>query len=310
MPKSNNILIVLLGPTGVGKTDVSIHLSTIFDAPILSCDSRQFFREMRVGTAVPTPEQLSSAEHYFIGSKSVTERYSCGMFELDAVALLDRLYVSHQFAMLVGGSMLYIDAVCRGIDDFPTPDPEIRKRLHAQLRTNGLESLTAQLKHLDPDYYNQVDLRNSQRVIKALEVCLQTGRTYTSFLTEPAKPRPFRIVKVGLNRPREELYVRINQRVDQMMAQGLLNEAQTLYPLKHLNALNTVGYRELFDYIEGKINLNEAIDLIKRNTRRYAKRQLTWWGRDNEIRWFHPEEIDEIAEYVLNAKDHAPNVQR
>jgi len=310
MPQSTNILIVLLGPTGVGKTDASIHLSKIFDAPILSCDSRQFFREMRVGTAVPTPEQLRSAEHHFIGSKSVTERYSCGMFELDAIALLDRLFVSHQFAMLVGGSMLYIDAVCSGIDDFPAPDPEIRGRLHAQLRANGLESLTAQLKHLDPDYYNRVDLQNSQRVLKALEVCLQTGRTYTSFLTKPAKPRPFRIVKVGLNRPREELYVRINQRVDQMMAQGLLNEAQSLYPLKHLTALNTVGYRELFDYIEGKTTLNQAIDLIKRNTRRYAKRQLTWWGRDKGIRWFHPGEVDAIADYVLYTKDNAPYVQR
>lgn len=291
-------LIVLLGPTGVGKTDLSITLSNRFDAPILSSDSRQFFREMRIGTAVPTPAQLDAATHYFIGHKSIMDRYSCGMFEVDALNRLSEIHSTHNAAMLVGGSGLYIDAVCNGIDDFPTPDAELRQTLLTQLNNEGIDNLRAQLKTLDPEYYNSVDRQNPQRILKGLEVCLQTGRTYTSFLTNPKKDRPFRIIKIGLTRNREELYNRINSRVDEMMHQGLLDEAKALHPLKHLNALNTVGYRELFDYLDGKHTLETAIELIKRNSRRYAKRQLTWWGRDNEIKWFHPEQELEIVSFL------------
>lgn len=297
---SNNYLIVLLGPTGVGKTDLSIALSNTFNAPILSSDSRQFFKEMKIGTAVPTDNQLSAAPHYFIGHKSVTERYSCGMFEIDALNLLDNLYKTHKAAMLVGGSGLYIDALCNGIDDFPAPDPELRESLEKQLSEEGVEGLRAQLKLLDPDYYSSVDLKNPKRILKAIEVCLQTGKTYTSFLTNPNKQRPFQTIKIGLNRNREELYNRINQRVDGMINDGLIDEAKNLHHLKHLNALNTVGYRELFDYFDGKHNLDVAIELIKRNSRRYAKRQLTWWARDNDIRWFHPEQEEEIVEFLTD----------
>lgn len=291
-------LIVLLGPTGVGKTSASLSISKHFDAPIVSADSRQFFHEMRIGTAAPTLEQLTVAPHHLVGHKSITERYSCGMFETEALKVLNNIYQSHSMSMLVGGSMLYLDAVCNGIDDFPTPDPELRKSLENQLKTEGIESLRAQLKLLDPEHYDRVDLKNSQRVLKAVEVCLQTGKTYSSFRTNPQKERPFKTIKVGLNLPREILYERINARVDQMIEEGLVSEAKSLYPLRHHNALKTVGYREIFDYIDGKISLEKAIELIKRNSRHYAKRQLTWWARDNEIEWFNPNEIEEILAYI------------
>ena len=253
---------------------------------------------MRIGTAAPTREQLTAAPHHLVGHKSITERYSCGMFETEALKVLENLYKTHNQAMLVGGSMLYIDAVCNGIDDFPTPDPELRKALENQLKTQGIESLRAQLKLLDPEHYDRVDLKNSQRVLKAVEVCLQTGKTYSSFRTNPQKERPFKTIKVGLNLPREILYERINARVDQMIEEGLVSEAKSLYPLRHHNALKTVGYREIFDYFDGKISLEKAIELIKRNSRHYAKRQLTWWARDKEIEWFSPNEIEEILAYI------------
>lgn len=298
MPAKSRYLIVLLGPTGVGKTDQSISLSYRFNAPIISADSRQFYREMKIGTAAPSKEILESAQHYLVGNKSVNDRYSCGMFETDVLNLLADIYKTRQSAMLVGGSGLYIDAVCKGIDDFPSPDIELRKELYDQLYKEGVESLRSRLKLLDPEYFNQVDLKNTQRILKAVEVCIQTGKTYSSFLTNPNKIRSFNIIKIGLNRPREELYQRINSRVDQMVADGLVAEVKNLFDLKHLNALNTVGYKEIFDYLDGKQNLDEAIDLIKRNSRRYAKRQLTWWARDPEISWFHPDQIDLIIEYV------------
>ncbi len=295
---SKKHLIVLLGPTGVGKTAVSISISNRFDAPIVSADSRQFFKEMYIGTAAPTPEQLSLAPHYLVAHKSITERYSCGMFELEALELLNKIYIKQDVAMLVGGSMLYIDAVCHGIDNFPTPDSELRQSLENQLSTEGIESLRAQLKLLDPEFYNQVDLKNPKRILKAVEICLQTGKTYSSFLSNPQKERPFKAIKIGLNLTREELYERINARVDQMINEGLVEEAKSLYPHRHHNALKTVGYREIFDYIEGNISLEKAIELIKRNSRRYAKRQLTWWGRDKEIEWFSPGEIVNIINYI------------
>lgn len=298
MPSSSKYLIVLLGPTGVGKTDLSVSLSYQFNAPILSADSRQFYREMRIGTAAPDNEILNAAPHYFVGNKSIEDRYSCGMYELEVINLLGDLYKVHQSVMLVGGSGLYIDTVCNGIDDFPAPDTELRKELYLQLHNEGIEGLRKQLHFLDPEYYNQVDLKNTQRILKAVEVCLQTGRPYSSYRTQPIKPRPFIPVKIGLNRPREELYQRINNRVDEMIVGGLVNEAKGLYPNKHLNALNTVGYKEIFDYLDGITTLEQAIGLIKRNSRRYAKRQLTWWARDKEITWFHPEQVDLIIDLI------------
>ncbi len=305
MSTTPKYLIVLLGPTGVGKTELSVTLSHRFNAPILSSDSRQFYREMRIGTATPNQEILDLAPHYFIGNKSIADRYSCGRFELDALNLLDEIFISHQSAMLVGGSGLYIDAVCKGIDDFPPPDSNLRAELYLRLEVEGIESLLKQLQELDPEYYNQVDKKNTQRVLKAVEVCLQTGMPFSSFHTKPAKKRPFIPIKVGLNRPREELYHRINSRVDIMMQEGLLNEAKGLYEYKHLNSLNTVGYKELFDYLEGKQSLEEAVELIKRNSRRYAKRQLTWWARDKQITWYSPEQVVEIVDFISEKISHA-----
>lgn len=300
MLSSSKYLIVLLGPTGVGKTDLSITLSYAFDAPILSADSRQFYCEMRIGTATPSSQILNTAPHHFIGNKSIKERYSCGMFELDALELLQDIYKTHTSAMLVGGSGLYIDSVCNGIDDFPSPDINLRKELYQQLANEGIESIKKQLQLLDPEYYNQVDQFNTQRLLKALEVCLQTGRPYSSFRTQPNKPRPFNTIKIGLNRTREELYQRINDRVDDMLAEGLLAEVKGLYEFKHLNSLNTVGYKEIFDFMDGKITIEEAVELIKRNSRRYAKRQITWWARDKDITWFHPDQVDLIIDFVKN----------
>lgn len=298
MSEKKHYLIVLLGPTGVGKTDLSINLSNRFDAPIVSSDSRQCYSEMRIGTAVPSAKQLKQAEHHLIGHKSITERYSSGIFELEALDILNRIYRKHPNALLVGGSGLYIDALLNGIDPFPTPDPELREDLQNRLKREGIEGLRAQLKLLDPTYYQAVDLKNPQRILKAVEVCLQTGRPYSSFLTTPQKVRPFIPVKIGLTRERSELYKRINRRVDQMVEEGLIEEARKLYPLRHLNALNTVGYKELFSYFSGETDLNNAIELIKRNTRRYAKRQLTWWARDKEITWFNPDDTETIIEHI------------
>jgi tRNA dimethylallyltransferase len=294
----SKFLIVLLGPTGVGKTDLSIKLSKFFNAPILSADSRQIFKEMKIGTACPSPNQLSEAPHYFIGHKNIADRYSCGMFEMDALKQLDSIFLKGNFALLVGGSMLYIDAVCKGIDDFPTPDPELRQSLEDQLKQYGIENLRAQLKLLDPEHYHQIDLKNSQRVLKAVEVCLQTGKPYSSFLTQPMKKRSFTPIKIGINLPREELYEKINCRVDRMISMGLVDEVKKLAAFKSHNALKTVGYKEIFDHLEGKNTLEQAIELIKRNSRRYAKRQLTWWAKDKDINWFNPNDIKGIVEYI------------
>ena len=298
MDEQLNYLIVLLGPTGVGKTDLSIHLSLHFDAPIISADSRQFFREMKIGTAAPSEDILKLTTHYHIGNISITDRYSCGIFETDVLNLLENIYKTKHSALLVGGSGLYIDAVCKGIDDFPAPDPELRNELYEQVKNEGVESIRNQLKILDPEYYVQVDLKNTQRLIKAVEVCLQTGRKFSSYHTKSQKERPFSIIKVGLSRPREELYDRINKRVDKMITDGLVDEVNELYSLKNLNALNTVGYREIFDYLDGKHSLETAIELVKRNSRRYAKRQMTWWARDNTITWFHPDQVDLIVSFI------------
>lgn len=279
-------LIVLAGPTGVGKTDVSIGIARRFGASVLSSDSRQIYREMRIGTAVPEPGQLAAVPHYFIGTRSVNEPYTAGRFETDALALLDKLFARDDYAVLVGGSGLYVDALCYGIDPVPGTDPALRAELLDRLAKEGAASLLEQLRRLDPDHYRTMDRHNTQRIVRALEVCLGTGRPYSSLRSRRPKDRPFGIVRIGLTRPRPSLYERIDRRTDEMVVRGLIPEARSLRSLQDCNALQTVGYRELFAYFDGKCTLDEAIRLIKRNSRRYAKRQMTWFGRDPFTRWF------------------------
>lgn len=273
-------LVLVFGPTAVGKTDFAITLAQEYGSPVISCDSRQIYRELRIGTAPPDDAQLARVRHYFIFSHSVTDYYTAGRYELEAMALLEQLFRSHDRLVVCGGSGLYLDALCRGLDDFPEADQTIRAALGERLRTEGLETLRRELAERDPESYETVDLANPQRVIRALEVTLATGRKYSSFKTAPRKERPFAVRKIYLNRNRDELYDRINRRVDRMMADGLLEEVRRLLPYRHLPALNTVGYRELFGYLDGRCSLDEAVELVKRNTRRYAKRQQTWWRRD------------------------------
>lgn len=281
-------LLVIVGPTGSGKTDLSIRLARHYGAPILSTDSRQFYRGMAIGTAQPDPDQLQAAEHHFIASHDLNEDLNCGSYEMQALSCLERLFAKHDWVIAVGGSGLYVRALCEGMDDLPQADPELREALSRRLETEGVDALAAELRTLDPAYYATVDRRNPARVMRALEVCLQTGRPYSEQRTGVRRPRPFGIVKVGVDLPREELYARIDRRVDQMVADGLEAEARALYPYRTLNALQTVGYREFFDYFDGRTSYEEAVSLIKRNSRRYAKRQLTWFRRDPEIRWFGP----------------------
>lgn len=295
---SAKTLIVITGPTAVGKTALCLDIAQHFGIPIINADSRQIYKELKIGTASPTSEQLQLVPHYFVGSLSLTDYYSASLFEQQVLEILSRQFRSHDFALMAGGSMMYIDAVCDGIDDIPTVDDVTRETLKRRLAQEGLEALVEQLKELDPEYYEIVDRQNPRRVVHGLEICLMTGKTYTSFRKREKKERPFRIVKIGLNRPREELYDRINQRVDQMMQQGLLEEAKALYPMRQMNALNTVGYKELFDYLDGRWPLEEAVERIKGNTRRYARKQLTWYKKDPQIRWFHPDEKEQIISYI------------
>lgn len=291
-------LIVLLGPTGVGKTDLSLTLAKRYQSPIISCDSRQIYATLSIGTAAPTPEQLQQVKHYFIGTLQPTDYYSAAQYETDAMKLLEELFVSHDTLIMTGGSMMYIDAICKGIDDIPTVDAETREHMMQHYQEAGLEALCKELKLLDPEYYNIVDLKNPKRVIHALEICYMTGKTYTSFRTQSSKQRPFRIIKVGLTRDREELYDRINRRVDMMIEEGLEEEARQVYPLRHLNSLNTVGYKELFNYFDGEWTLPFAIEKIKQNSRIYSRKQMTWFKRDTEITWFHPEQQKEIEAFI------------
>ena len=295
---SAKTLIVITGPTAVGKTALCLDIAQHFGIPIINADSRQIYKELKIGTASPTSEQLQLVPHYFVGSLSLTDYYSASLFEQQVLEILSRQFRSHDFALMAGGSMMYIDAVCDGIDDIPTVDDVTRETLKRRLAQEGLEALVEQLKELDPEYCEIVDRQNPRRVVHGLEICLMTGKTYTSFRKREKKERPFRIVKIGLNRPREELYDRINQRVDQMMQQGLLEEAKALYPMRQMNALNTVGYKELFDYLDGRWPLEEAVERIKGNTRRYARKQLTWYKKDPQIRWFHPDEKEQIISYI------------
>lgn len=281
----NKKLIIILGPTGVGKTELSLQMAESMNTEIISCDSRQVYREMKIGTAAPSEEDLKRVKHHFIGHLSIHDYYSCGRFEIDALNKCLELFQKHDVVIMTGGSMLYIDAVCKGIDDIPDIDPELRQTLLERYQNEGIELIRQELKLLDPDYYKIVDLQNHKRIIHALEVCIQSGKPYSSFRSETKKERPFVIEKIGLNRPREILYNRINERVDIMMGNGLLEEAKNLYPYKHLNALNTVGYKELFNYFDGIWTLDFAVQMIKQNSRRYAKKQLTWFNRDSEISW-------------------------
>ena len=293
-----NTLIVITGPTAVGKTQLTLELAKHYGIPVINADSRQIYKELKIGTASPTEEQLKQVRHYFVGSKSINEYYNASMYEQEVMQLLESLFTTSPVQMLSGGSMMYIDAVCNGIDDIPTIREDIRTEMKRRYQEEGLEALCEDLKKLDPEHYETVDRQNYRRVIHALEICYQTGKTYTSFRKQTKKERPFKIVKIGLNRNREELYKRINQRVDDMMAQGLLDEARAMTPYREVNALNTVGYKELFDYMDERWSLEEAVERIKGNTRRYARKQLTWYKREENIRWFHPDQQQEILNYI------------
>ena len=283
-------LYVLLGPTAVGKTELALQIAEKLGSPILNCDSRQIYRGMEIGTAAPTPEQQQRVKHYFVGTHDIGTYYSAAQYEQDVLSLVRELSHEHRSLLLSGGSMMYIDAVCNGIDDIPTVDAEVRETLRRRLNNGEIDEMRSELRLLDPAYYREADTRNPKRVVHALEVCYTSGRPYSSFLTRERKPRPFDVVKIGLRRERQELFDRINQRVDAMMAAGMLDEVSRLRPFRHENALNTVGYKELFHYLEGEWELPFAIEKIKKNTRDYAKKQMTWFAHDNEIKWFHPDE--------------------
>lgn len=287
-------LVVLLGPTGVGKTALSFALAERLGSPILSADSRQLYAEIPIGTAAPTKEEQERVKHYFIGTHRLTDYYSAAQYEIDVLKLTGELFRTHDTLLLTGGSMMYIDAVCKGIDDIPTVDDVTRRTLLERYDAEGLGPLVNELRLLDPEYYRIVDLKNPKRVIHALEICYMTGKTYTSFRTRTTKERPFRIIKIGLRREREELYDRINRRVDQMVADGLVEEARCVYPYRHLNSLNTVGYKELFAHFDGTCTLDFAIEKIKQNSRIYSRKQMTWFRRDEDIHWFHPDEVSDI----------------
>jgi tRNA dimethylallyltransferase len=292
----HSTLIVITGPTAVGKTALTIELARYYNTPVINADSRQIYRELKIGTAAPSEEQLKQARHYFVGTKSIHDYYNASMYEQEVMSLLSES--TTQINLLAGGSMMYIDAVCNGIDDIPTVRDDIREEMKRRYQEEGLEALCADLQRLDPEHYAIVDRQNYRRVIHALEICYQTGKTYTSFRTQAKKERPFRIVKIGLNCERDILYNKINARVDEMMENGLLQEAERLYKFRQLNALNTVGYKELFDYMDGRWPLEEAVERIKGNTRRYARKQLTWFKRDEQIQWFRPNQKDEILKYI------------
>lgn len=293
-----NTLVVVLGPTGVGKTELCLQIAEHLQVPIINADSRQIFQELPIGTAAPTQEQQRRVKHYFVGNHHLEDYYSASLYEADVLSLLPRLFATRHTALLTGGSMMYIDAVCKGIDDIPTIDDGTREWMKKRLAQEGLPRLVEELKVLDPEHYQIVDKNNPRRVVHALEICHMTGKTYTSFRTNSTKERPFKIVKIGLNRHREQLYERINQRVLLLMENGMEEEARNVYPKRGLNSLNTVGYKELFDYFDGNIPREEAIRQIQSNTRRYMRKQLTWFKKDGDIAWFHPDNIEEIINYI------------
>lgn len=292
----NKILIVITGPTGVGKTETTLRIAEHFNVPVINADSRQIFSEIPIGTAAPTAEQQQRVQHYFVGNHHLEDYYSASLYEQDVLNIINSQHTP--ISLLSGGSMMYIDAVCNGIDDIPTILPEIREEMMRRLETEGLEQMCNLLRELDPEHWNIVDRNNPRRVIHALEICIQTGKTYTSFRSNTIKERPFNIIKIGLNRDRDELYNRINLRVLDMIEEGMIEEALQVYPKRTLNSLNTVGYKELFEYLDGLTTLDEAIFKIQSNTRRYARKQLTWYKKDTAFQWFNPDNIEEILNYV------------
>ena len=294
-------LYVLLGPTAVGKTELALQMAEMLGCPILNCDSRQIYRGMEIGTAAPTAEQQRRVRHYFVGTHDIGSYYSAAQYEQDVLSLVAELNDTHHSLLLTGGSMMYLDAVCNGIDDIPSVDEEVRETLRQRLADGDIDAMRNELRLLDPDYYQAADIRNPKRIVHALEVCYTSGRPYSSFLKGERKTRPFRTVKIGLRRERQELFERINHRVDTMMADGMLDEARRLYPLRGENALNTVGYKELFRHLDGEWELSFAIEKIKKNTRDYAKKQMTWFAHDESIRWFHPDQTSEIKQYIVQS---------
>ncbi len=296
---AEHILVIILGPTGIGKTNLSIEIAQELKTEILSCDSRQMYRELKIGTAVPEPQQLAKIQHHFIGNLSIHDYFSSGEYEIQALKKLEHIFKTKKYAVMTGGSGLYIDAVVKGIDDLPSANPEVRNELTNLLHSEGIDYLRNELKKIDPEYYNIADLKNPKRILKALEVYRLTGKKYSTLRTEPKKERPFKTIQIGLTMDRKELYTRIDNRVDHMVEQGLVDEAKKFFNYRHLNSLNTVGYKELFGYFNHEYNLTEAIRLIKRNSRRYAKRQLTYWNRDKSIQWFHPSQKIEILEKII-----------
>lgn len=291
-------LIVIVGPTGVGKTSLCLDIAERLNTVIINADSRQVFKEIPIGTAAPTDDEQKRVKHFFVGTLSINDYYNASMFENDVIGLLDKLFLKKDNIIMSGGSMMYVDAVCNGIDDIPSVDEKIRRQVIYMYETQGFEVIKSELKKLDPEYFDVVDKNNPKRVIHALEICLSTGKTYTSFRTYKKKERPFRIMKIGLYRERAELYSRIDRRVDEMIAQGLVEEARAMYPHRTLNSLNTVGYKELFDYFDDKCTLEDAVFKIKCNTHKYCRKQLTWFKRDKDIRWFSPENVEEIINYI------------
>ncbi|MBR5585631.1 MAG: tRNA (adenosine(37)-N6)-dimethylallyltransferase MiaA [Alistipes sp.] len=302
MSTKRGTLIVVVGPTGSGKSALAVKLAQHYNAPVISTDSRQVFRNMAIGTAQPTAEELAAAKHYFIADREVEDDFNCGKYEVEALALLERLFAENRYVVAVGGSGLYIQALCDGMDSLPEADDALRAELKARLASEGLEVLADELRRLDPKYAEEVDIQNPARVMRALEVCITTGRPYSEQRVGKVAERPFNIVKVGTDMSRDVLYERINRRVDMMVEQGLVAEAMAMYPKRHLNALQTVGYRELFEHFDGNCSLEEAIELIKRNSRRYAKRQLTWFRRDESTGWYSPDDIEGVVAFIDGAR--------
>ena len=309
MARCSNTLLLILGPTGVGKTELSLRVAERYGCPIVNCDSRQVFRDIPIGTAAPTAEEQARVKHYFVATKDLEQDYNAGQYERDALTLLDELFQTYPVIVMTGGSMLYADAICHGLDDFPSISSEIREHVQAQYRQNGIEWLQAEVQRLDPDYWEEVDQQNPARLTHCIEICLVTGQPYSSQRTHTLKQRPFRIIKIGLEREREQLYARINRRVEQMVVDGLVEEARAVYPKRKLNSLQTVGYRELFAYFDGDYDLSRAIELIQQNTRHYAKRQMTWFRRDEQIHWLNANDEHEKNIHIIDTLLRADSLQ-